>query len=145
MNTLYKTAHTRSAIAKAALLISAVLTLSILAPSQAFAKNCKKVHLQIANQTGKTIKVRDVDYWDSESEKWRSIAVKNTQINPGLIWQDTRTLAHVYNQSVKIKVKYSTREKGKIFKNNNKWVKANPFISSSQMCTDKAAYVMSIN
>lgn len=131
-------ATTRTAIAKPVLAIAAALAFTALTANPAFAKNCRKVYLQVSNATGAPIKIRDLDYYDTESEKWRSIAVKNEVIGANAVWQETRTLAHVNNQKVKLKVKYST--KGKHF-----WKMHKPYVSGSQMCSKGAAYRVTIN
>ncbi|AEG00150.1 hypothetical protein Metme_1732 [Methylomonas methanica MC09] len=129
---------TRNPIAKPVLAIAAVMLLTALTPNQAFAKNCRKVYLQVTNATGGPIKIKDLDYYDTESEKWRSIRVKNEVIGSNAVWQETRTLAHVNNQNVKLKIKYST--KGKHF-----WKAHKPYVSGSQMCSKRAAYRVTIN
>lgn len=125
------TRHT--CIAKSFLAIAAIMLLTAMTPTQAYAKNCRKVYLQVTNTTNGPIKIRDLDYYDTESEKWRSIRVKNEVIGSNAVWQETRTLAHVNNQNVKLKIKYST--KGKHF-----WKLHKPYISGSQRCNKGASY-----
>ena len=91
---------------KAVLAISAIVLLSTFGAAPAMAKACKNVHIEVKNVSGKSITVYDLDYWDSESEKWRSEPVKNTPIRNNRTWQINRNLERVNGQSVKVRVQY---------------------------------------
>ena len=111
-NNMSATQHT-SSVKKAALSIGAILLLSVLGAAPAMAKACKNVHIEAKNLTGQSITIVDLDYWDSESEKWRSEPLKNVPLKQNRTWQVNRHLERVNGQSVKVKVKYKYRAKHK--------------------------------
>ena len=125
--------------------IGAAILLSTFATTPAFAKACKKVHLEVKNATGAPIKIVDLDYWDSESEKWRSEPVRNVKINDNRTWQATRNLERVNGQPVKIRVEYKKQKWSKLLK---KWVwkaKKSKYYSGSKHCTRNTEFVMAID
>lgn len=140
MTTFNKSATTINSSIK---LIMVLSLLALLMPNPAQAKNCKKVHLQVNNQTGKTIKIIDLDYWDTESEKWRSEPVRNTVVKNNRAWQKTRRLEHVHNQNVKIRVEYRKAKWNKFLKRVS-WSKKQKYISSPKKCTKYADYTMTL-
>lgn len=136
--------HTPSLLKKSTLAIGAVIILSTLGASPAFAKSCKNVHIEVKNTSGQEIKIIDLDYWDSESEKWRSEPVSNQVIKNNRTWQINRNLERVNGQPVKVRVEYKVRKWNKLMK---KWVwkarKSNKK-SSSKQCYRGTEFLMSI-
>ncbi len=124
----------------ALVLFSLIVTLM---PAQAEAKSCRKVHLEVNNRTGKTIKVIDLDYWDTESEKWRSEPVRNEVIKNKRAWQETRNLEHVHNQRVKVRVEYRMAKWNKFLKRTT-WSKKKRYIAPAKKCTKRADFSMTI-
>ena len=138
--------NTTSNVKKAALSIGAIILLSALGASPVMAKACKNVHIEVKNTTGKSLTIVDLDYWDSESEKWRSEPVKNTRISKNRTWQINRNLERVNGQSVKVRVKYKYKYKkwNKLFKRWNSKTARASYISGSKTCKRNSEYVMRI-
>lgn len=135
-----------STFKKATLTIGTFILLSTLGAAPAFAKACKNVHLEVKNTTGQTIEIIDLDYWDSESEKWRSEPIPNETIRNNRTWQANRNLERVNGQSVKIKVKYKHKKKhwNKLLKRWKWKTVKSTHTSSSKTCRRNAEYIMSI-
>lgn len=130
---------------KALIAGSALCLLAVLTPDYGYAKSCRNVHLEVKNQTGKSIKMVDLDYWDSESEKWRSEPVRNEVIKNGRTWQENRNLEFVNNQPVKIRVEYKTL---KWHKWSKKWkwaLRKSRFTTrNAKTCTKNTEYIISL-
>ena len=126
------------------LLMKTIIIVSALITSPTYAKNCRKVHLEVHNQTGVPIKIIDVDYWDEESEIWRSEPIKNEVINNNRFWQESRTLEHVYNQDVKIRYEYRI-QKDRLFGNGKKWSSKKRKYSAVRQCKKYKDYSVTIN
>lgn len=126
-------------------LLAALCLLVAFAPGQTLAKSCRNVHLEVRNQTGKSIKMIDLDYWDSESEKWRSEPVRNEVIKNGHTWQENRNLEFVNNQPVKIRVEYRTLKWHK-FSKKWKWAmkKSSLTMKNPKTCTKNTDYIISL-
>lgn len=121
------------------------LLLATFAATPALAKACKNVHLEVKNETSQPIKILDLDYWDSESEKWRSEPVGNETIHKNRTWQENRNLERVNGQPVKVRVKYKKMKWSKLFK---KWVKKGKTIrvtSPAKQCTRNSEFIVKIN
>jgi len=138
--------HTTPRIKQAVLSITALLLFSVLGASPALAKACKNVHIEVKNNTSAAIVITDLDYWDSESEKWRSEPVKNTLISKSRTWQINRNLERVNGQSVKVKVKYKYKYKkwNKLFKRWDWKTHRTSYTSSSKTCTRNAEYLVQL-
>ncbi len=123
---------------------STALLLATFAATPAFAKACKNVHLEVKNETSKPIKILDLDYWDSESEKWRSEPVRNETIHKNRTWQENRNLERVNGQPVKVRIKY---KKMKWSKFSKKWVKKGKtirVISPTKQCARNSEFLVRI-
>ena len=94
-------------------------------------EHCKKVYIQVTNSAGPTIKVIDVDYWDSSAGKWRSKAIKNRAIHSGQAWSWRKRLEKVGSERTKLRIKYRIYL-GKKF---NKWSKVQTRTTGSKFCT----------
>ncbi|MGY6276769.1 hypothetical protein [Methylomonas sp. MgM2] len=130
-------------VARSFLLIGALLL--AIASSQVQAKNCRKVHLEVRNQSGHPIKFVDLDYWDSESEIWRSEPVRNVVIKNNRSWQETRTLERVYKQDVKIRAEYKTGKWNKLLK---RWVwslRKSRAVSAPQQCVKNTDFLLTLD
>lgn len=139
--------HHTSSVKKAVLSIGAIILLSVLGAAPAMAKACKDVHIEATNLTGKSITIVDLDYWDSESEKWRSEPLKNVPLKKNRTWQVNRNLERVNGQSVKVKVKYKYKVKHKYNKLFKRWsykTVRKTFTSGSKTCKRDSEYVMEI-
>lgn len=101
--------------------------------ASAFRPSCKDVYLKVQNNTGNPIKVIDLDYWDQNSEKWRSELVPNEIIPNGQPWQATRNLERINNLTTKVRVDYRTRTKN-IFGKESWSFKVSKAESKSETC-----------
>lgn len=87
----------------------------------------------------------DLDYWDSESEIWRSEPVRNEVIENNRSWQEARTLEHVHNQSIKVRAEYKTRQWSKWLK---RWMWSagkSRLVSSAQKCVKNSDFTLTLN
>ncbi len=132
------------ATGKYALTIAILCFAAALAPNQAFAKSCRNVYLEVKNNSSNPIKIVDLDYWDSESEIWRSEPVRNEVIKKHRVWQETRNLEHVNNQPVKIRAEYRTGKWSKLLKRWNWSIKKHRLISPAKTCTKGTEYSVTI-
>ena len=126
------------------LAIATLVIVSTLGATPAFAKACKHVHIEVKNQTGAKVKIVDLDYWDTESEKWRSKSVRNEQINHNRTWQKRFNLGRVNGQDVKIRIEYRKQKWNRVFK---KWMysgKLYKTISAEKRCTKNAEFMMTL-
>lgn len=94
--------------------------------------------------SGNPIKIVDLDYWDSESEKWRSEPVPNEVINHNRSWQENRNLERVNGQSVKVRVEYKTRKWNRLLKRWGWKAGKKRFISGSKTCKRNSEFVMNV-
>lgn len=133
-----------SSIKTTIITVTGALLLSAFTATPAFAKACKDVYIQANNQTGAKIKIVDLDYWDAESEKWRSEPTRNEEIKDGNVWQTTRNLERVNNQDVKIRIEYKKAKWNKLLKKWTWKAKKSKFVSSAKKCTHGVDFVMTI-
>jgi|GEM_PF-2787758 len=139
--------NTTSNVKKAALSLGAIILLSTLGAAPAMAKACKDVHIEAKNLTNKHIPITDLDYWDSESGKWRSEPVPNTPLSNNRTWQINRNLERVNGQPVKVKVKYKYRAKKKYSKLLKRWTYKTvrkTHTSTSKLCERDSEFVMQL-
>ncbi|MEP3599682.1 MAG: hypothetical protein ABJN26_07210, partial [Stappiaceae bacterium] len=59
------------ALAASALAVAGMMNVASVTPADA-SEHCKKVYIQVTNNTGAPIKMVDLDYRDYGSRKWRS-------------------------------------------------------------------------
>jgi len=149
MSTLNQSTATFSQrrVNKTQLVMACTLCLfATLASNSVFAKSCRNVHVEVRNQTGKSIKMVDLDYWDSESEKWRSEPVRNEVIKNGHTWQENRNLEFVNNQPVKLRVEYKTLKWSKWSKKWKWAMKKSRFtMRNPKTCTKNTDYIVTLN
>ncbi|MEL7505612.1 MAG: hypothetical protein AAFN18_24450 [Cyanobacteria bacterium J06554_6] len=94
-------------IAGVTFLSTVVPLLGTATPSEAFfRRSCQDVYLRVQNETGDSIRVIDLDYWDPSSEIWRSEPVSNETIPDGEPWQEERNLEQVDQMNIKVRVEY---------------------------------------
>ena len=67
---------------------------------------CRKVDVRVTNNTGSKIKIVDLDYYDSQKQKWRSEPTPNAVIANGRVWRKTRSLERIFLEQTKVKIKY---------------------------------------
>ncbi|MEP3276921.1 MAG: hypothetical protein ABJN26_24075, partial [Stappiaceae bacterium] len=92
-------------------------------------EHCKKVYIQVTNNTGAPIKMVDLDYRDYGSRKWRSEPTPNEVIPNGGTWQETRRLEKVNAELTKLRIQFK-REK-----RSGKWHKRENAYSGKATCT----------
>ena len=115
-------------------LYAGILGATALAVSPASAASCKKVYVKATNQTGQTVTITDLDYYDYEDGKWRSEPTVNKRIPNGQVWADTRTLGSVGGEKIKIRIEY------KDARGNKK--KA---YSAAKTCRDKSTFKVAMS
>lgn len=109
-------------------------------PAEAATRHCKKVNLEVINNSGKEIKVVDIDYYDVDAlGDWRSEPIANTEVDPGETWQKTRRLESVNQENTRVVVEYQTRD---IY---GDWGRRQEASSAWQVCSRGATYTMTIN
>jgi len=115
-------------------LCAAILGATALAASPASAASCKSVYVKAANQTGQTVTITDLDYYDYEDAKWRSEPTVNKQIPNGQVWADTRTLGSVGGERIKIRIEYKDA-----YGNKKK------AYSTAKTCRDKSTFTVAMS
>jgi len=71
---------------------------------------CSRVKIEATNNTGRRVKVIDVDYHDYSEGKWHSEPTKNTEISNGGTYRKTANLETVGGKKTQIRVKYRVKE-----------------------------------
>ncbi len=122
-------------IALKTLTLAAAVTLSAASvPDFAEAsEHCKKVRIQISNQTGDTVQVYDIDYFDYSAGRWRSEATKNRILNNGGGWTYKKRLEKVGAEQTKIRIQYRTAR-------NGKWKDKHASVSAPAVCYNGSTY-----
>lgn len=128
---------TRTAIAALA------LTGAAIAASPALAGNtCKNVFLEFTNNSGQTVNIVDVDYWDPARGSrggWRSEPVRNETLRNGAAWRETRNLEKVNQRQTRVRFEYRIR--GKL----GGWsVKKYHYTTGTQVCSERASFRASL-
>ena len=116
-----------------AALLSLFFVASLAAPALA-ADKCKNVKLTVKNATSDTLKVKKFEYYDFDKKKWRTEALfgvdGHQKINAGKSWQKTRSLEHVDDDKIKIRVTYQHQIGG------TKWESNKSVTTGSFVCKD---------
>jgi hypothetical protein len=116
------------------IMLAGIVGLTTLAASPASAAWCKKVYIKAINQTGQTVNITDLDYYDYEDGKWRSEPTVNKSIPNGQVWSDTRTLESVGGERIKIRIEY------KDARGNKKTA-----YSAVKTCRDKSTFTVAMS
>jgi len=136
MTNILKTAIRMPLIAAAILGGASAMTTTAANASE----HCKKVYIEAINNTGKAIKIIDLDYYDYGSKKWRSEPTKNRVVYPGQSWSWRSRLEKVGGEKTRIRVEYRTATGKRI----NKWSKVQSKKSSKATCSRGSAYTVTI-
>lgn len=99
--------------------------------------HCKDVRIEATNNTGKKIKVIDVDYHDYAKNLWRSKPTKNTKVPDGSIYRRTASLHQVGNAKTQIRIKYRVKD-------GLGWSDVRRAWSKSSVCTEGKTYTVSL-
>ena len=103
----------------------------VAAPTPAAAsEHCKGVYINVSNPSGATVKVIDIDYWDSSAGRWRSEPVKNRVLRAGENWSWRKRLEGVGAERTKLRIEYRTY----IGKTLKKWSKKKSVVTGSKVC-----------
>ena len=116
------------------IMLAGIVGLATLAASPASAAWCKKVYIKATNQTGQTVNITDLDYYDYEDGKWRSEPTVNKRIPNGQVWSDTRTLESVGGEKIKIRIEYKDA-----YGNKKK------AYSAARTCRDKSTFTVAMS
>ncbi|MEM8506115.1 MAG: hypothetical protein AAF716_23565 [Cyanobacteria bacterium P01_D01_bin.1] len=109
-------------------------------PAEAATRHCKKVNLEVINNSGEEIRILDIDYYDVDAlGDWRSEPIANTEVADGEIWEKTRRLESVNQENTQVVVEYQTRNL------HGSWGRRQEANSSWQVCSRGATYTMTIN
>ncbi len=102
---------------------------------------CKDFYIEAVNNTGKTIKIIDVDYMIS-GYGMKSEPVRNTDRRAGQIFTMERTLEEANERNTQVIIKYRERTNNKHF---NKWTGVKKAKSNYQECKRNKSYRISID
>lgn len=102
---------------------------------------CRDVYIEALNNTGKTIKIIDVDYMIS-GYGMKSEPVKNTDRKNGQYFTLERNLEEANERNTQVIVKYRERTKNKHF---NKWSGVKKAKSAYQECKKNKSYRITID
>lgn len=90
-----------------------ILTVGLMMGNTAFAGDlCKSVDIRISNQTGYTAKVTKVEYYDYDTNQWRSEALTQQILQDNVLWTWNRNLEHIDNDLTKLRVSYKEKYGG---------------------------------
>ncbi len=135
------TKNTKRFVAASIAVLSTALPIlaGTVTPAEAFLRrSCKDVYVTVQNDTGKPIKVIDLDYWDPSSDKYRSEFIPNERIPNGQPWQETRNLEQIDQMKTHIRVEYRKPL------SNGKWSKKYTKKSSSAVCQKNGSYTITL-
>lgn len=96
-------------------------------------EHCKNVRIQISNQSGTTVQIYDIDYFDYSSGRWRSEATKNRIVNDGGSWEYKKRLEKVGAEQTQIRIQYRTAR-------NGKWKDKHASVSAPAVCYNGSTY-----
>lgn len=116
--------------------------LTAIAATPTFAgQTCKDVHIVAYNETGKQVKVIDMDY-KMRNYRTKSEPIKNSEVPAGRPYTTTRNLEKAAGRDTKIIVKYRVRNSHSGF---NQWSKILKATSSYAICGRYSAYSVTMN
>lgn len=78
-------------------------------PKPDFSRGCKDVRIQATNQTGGTIKIVDIDFYDYKQDRWRSKFTSNRAVAPGRVWWWKTKLQKVDGDETRLRIQYRKR------------------------------------
>ncbi len=81
-----------------------------------FSASCKEVTLKATNNTGKEIKIIDLDFYDYVNKRWRSKVTKNERIANKKRWVKKFRLQKIGGDKTRVRFQYRVRLKDKGFK-----------------------------
>ena len=65
-----------------------------------------RISLRVRNDTGRKIRIVDLDYWDALSQKWRSKITPDQSLASGATWAMTTSLTKMGNADTRLRVEY---------------------------------------
>lgn len=65
-----------------------------------------RINLRVRNNTGRKIRIVDLDYWDALSQKWRSKITPDRSLASGATWTTSPTLNKMGNADTRLRVEY---------------------------------------
>ncbi|MDD5391869.1 MAG: hypothetical protein PHE17_02495 [Thiothrix sp.] len=98
---------------------------------------CNNFDIKIANQTGTTAKVTQVDYFDFAANQWRTEARIEQVLQDGVLWEWSRNLEHVGGALSKLRITYKAKLSGGF--NLNPYSAARTQESATFTCADNGA------
>ncbi len=123
----------KSALKNIAFLLAFALSTASFTGAADASEHCKKVRINISNQTGQTVQVYDIDYYDFGSGVWRSEPTKNRILNHGGGWTYKKRLEKVGAEQTQVRVQYRTARDGK-------WKDKHASVSATAVCYKNSAY-----
>jgi len=104
---------------------------------------CRDVKVEATNETGKQVKVIDIDYHDYTKGKWRSKIIPNKKLASGKVYKKTfKKLSKVGGEQTQIRVEYRTLIKDGFFK---KWSEVKRDWSSKGYCDKGATFAVTLD
>ncbi len=94
--------------------LAATLSLGLLSSSSVLAADgrCDNFNIKINNQTGYAVNVSKVEYFDFDSNAWRTEAVIDQLLQESAQWTWTRNLQHVGDKNTKLRITYKPKPDG---------------------------------
>lgn len=122
-------------------LVAATAFSAMMAGPAAAGNACKQVYLKVVNQTGGSVKIIDLDYWNPATNRYKSEPTRNKVIPNGQPWSDVRSLEQVNARQTWIRIKYR-KAKTSGFK---KWTKVLKTQSAAAVCGKGSTFQVVLN
>lgn len=83
--------------------------------SAAFRNTCKDVDITIKNETGKMVKVYDIEYYNDRTGLWKNMIFKDRALANNSTWiEKDRNLKKVRDVETKVRIQYREFKNGRV-------------------------------
>ncbi len=111
-------------------------------PKPDFSPGCKNVTIRAINQTGREIKVVDIDFYDYKQDRWRSKVTKNETVRSGRTFRRTLKLQKVGGDQTRVKIQYRVRKKASGL---GQWSKVFEQQTAAKVCTNSTTFAVGLS